>query len=236
MIEFVLDDLGFTPASGDKRAQVVNPRICTQDVVVDRMVASGSGITRSQAIGALTCLMDVLCDITQEGATFTLDILHSEFSITGTFESADSHFERKHHRIVLHIRPRGRLARIVEGLVPQKLPATLSGPVVTGVHDLTTETTDDRLTMGGGMRITGLKMKLDGDDPSVGLYIMPASGEQVKLTKPSILVNKPSEIIAMIPVLTPGACHIKIITQYSGGSKPLKTPHTVVYDRVLILV
>jgi hypothetical protein len=45
-------------------------------------------------------------------------------------------------------------------------------------------------------------------------------------------VNRPAELIAVIPNLAPGGYRLKIVTQYSSG-KMLKSPHTAVFDKPL---
>ena len=45
--------------------------------------------------------------------------------------------------------------------------------------------------------------------------------------------NMPSELTAIIPSLTAGKYHIKLVTQYSGGTKELKTTKSLTYDMEL---
>jgi hypothetical protein len=51
-------------------------------------------------------------------------------------------------------------------------------------------------------------------------------------TQNDIVVNNPSEVIAVIPPLSAGTYRVRIITQYTSG-KPLKTPHTFTFDKDL---
>jgi hypothetical protein len=49
-----------------------------------------------------------------------------------------------------------------------------------------------------------------------------------------IPVNKPSELMVVIPALAAGSYKLEIVTQFSGTSKrPLKEPRTAVFERVL---
>jgi hypothetical protein len=47
------------------------------------------------------------------------------------------------------------------------------------------------------------------------------------------VVNKPGEIIAVIPNLDAGTYQARIITQYSSNSRLLKTLHSFTYSKTL---
>jgi malate/lactate dehydrogenase len=57
-------------------------------------------------------------------------------------------------------------------------------------------------------------------------------GAEVKVDPSDIVVNNPSELIALIPSLTAGTYRARIVTQYSG-SRLLKVPHTYTFDKLL---
>jgi len=71
--------------------------------------------------------------------------------------------------------------------------------------------------------LTGNKIKIEGDESSVGMYFVPVDGSlpPVKVTR--LNENNPSSIRGIIPNFDAGDCKIEIRTQYSGTSgKPLK--------------
>ncbi|MHB9295603.1 hypothetical protein PilKf_01350 [Pillotina sp. SPG140] len=114
----------------------------------------------------------------------------------------------------------------------KKVIAVSSGTVIISVIDIKTGSVNGTLTPGRDLKITGVKIKIAGDDPDVGLYFVPASGTPVKADPSDFVINNPSEVIALIPALTPGVWQVRIVTQYSG-SKDLKTPRTVTFDKEL---
>jgi hypothetical protein len=70
----------------------------------------------------------------------------------------------------------------------------------------------------------------------VGLYFVPAGGGvEVKVDPSDIVVNNPSELIALIRSLSAGTYRVRIITQFSSSGQLLKVPHTVTYDKDLTL-
>ncbi|MDR1867272.1 MAG: DUF4469 domain-containing protein, partial [Treponema sp.] len=115
------------------------------------------------------------------------------------------------------------LRKAVADIKVKKVIAVSSGTVIISVIDIKTGSVNGTLTPGRDLKITGVKIKIAGDDPDVGLYFVPASGTPVKADPSDFVINNPSEVIALIPALTPGVWQVRIVTQYSG-SRDLKTP------------
>ena len=84
------------------------------------------------------------------------------------------------------------------------------------------------------LRISGSRIKIDGENTENGVYfINQETYERVKV-RSKIPVNKPSELMVVIPALAAGAYKLEIATQFSGTSKkPLKKPRSTLFDKVL---
>jgi hypothetical protein len=57
--------------------------------------------------------------------------------------------------------------------------------------------------------------------------------EEVKVDSSEYVVNNPSELIIVIPDLKKGSWRLRLVTQYSTGQKCLKTPQSILFDKVL---
>jgi predicted histone-like DNA-binding protein len=109
---------------------------------------------------------------------------------------------------------------------------------ITWIADLVSGTANETLTPGGSVRLSGLKMKIEGSDETVGLKLLHVETQtlhNVPLT--AIPVNKAREIIFVVPQGLPtGHWQIRIVTQFSGTSgKPLKTTRTCTAEPVLTI-
>ena len=78
------------------------------------------------------------------------------------------------------------------------------------------------------------KIKIEGESAENGVYfINQETNERVKVSS-KIPVNKPSELMVVIPALAAGSYKLELVTQYGGNSKHLlKEPRNTVFDRVL---
>ncbi|GMO58652.1 MAG: hypothetical protein Ta2A_04290 [Treponemataceae bacterium] len=97
------------------------------------------------------------------------------------------------------------------------------------VQDIDSETNDSELSVGGNIVILGHKIKVEGDDSTVGVYFVNQSdGARVKVAK-HLAENRDAKIIAVAPALASGTYRVEIVTQYAKGGTPLKEPRTIHY-------
>jgi hypothetical protein len=234
MLEYTLEDNELTQNPGDLRAQVVNVTSYTQNDVIDRILDMGAGLTRSDVVAVFEAEKQVVSKIVEEGGAVNTELFNAFPSIGGVFEGPDVPFDHNRHRVKINLHPGVALRAAVQGVKTKRLAAALTGTVITSVTDLKTGSVNDQLTPGRDVKISGMKLKIIGNKAELGLYFMPlGGGAEVKVDPSDIVVNNPSEVIAVIPSLPAGPYHIRIVTQYSSSGKPLKTPHSFTFEKEL---
>ena len=110
-----------------------------------------------------------------------------------------------------------------------------SGAIINTVTDVTTGEVNSRLTPGGGVILTGTKIKIDGDELKVGITLTnQATFEVIAIPATSLLLNEPKKIIFLAPnTLVNGDYKLNITTQYSTSGILLKEPHIYTFDYLL---
>jgi hypothetical protein len=148
--------------------------------------------------------------------------------IGGTFNKASDPVDAGKHKINFSFRASSRLREIAS-----KIAVEIEGMAdVTGyideVVDIHTASVDETLTPGGAFTIFGHKIKVDGDDPAVGVWFVGrADGNRTKVGE-RFVENGPSKVIALIPGgLAAGIYTLEIVTLYSSGGTGLKAPRTI---------
>ena len=64
--------------------------------------------------------------------------------------------------------------------------------------------------------------------PAVGIVLIDEKGTETKLPMDMIAVNNPSEVLVLLPPdLTDGIYELRLTTQYTSGTRQLKTPHDI---------
>jgi len=149
-------------------------------------------------------------------------------NIGGTFDSEKEAYDHKKHPISFCLRTRAAMRRLVKHIAVE----------VDGLADSTgwiDEFTDFNLDSVNGIflednifKISGHKIKIAGDDPACGVYIVPvnAPAKAAKVTR--IAENTTSTIIGRAVSTRQKYNKIEIRTQFSGSDTSLlKTPRTI---------
>ena len=86
-----------------------------------------------------------------------------------------------------------------------------------------------RVKAGRAFTLYGRNIKVQGDDPSVGITLTDAEGEVTKIEGDMIIQNDPKKLVFLVPAtLEDGEYDLKVVTQYAaGGNRFLKTPRSV---------
>ena len=101
---------------------------------------------------------------------------------------------------------------------------------VSGTTDAATRATDRTATPGYPFTVEGNYLKLVGDDPTVGIYLVNEEGEETRIDPAMVAVNEPKKLVFIIPAtVEAGTYTLRIVTQYSGGNTASlrKTPRIV---------
>ncbi|MDR1221140.1 MAG: DUF4469 domain-containing protein [Treponema sp.] len=232
MLEYTLEANELTANPNDLRAQVVNVSSYSQADLVDRIMKIGAGLTRSDIISVLEAEKQVVADVVAEGGAVTTELFNAFPSISGVFDSPDAPFDPAKHKAHIKLHPGIALRNAVADIKTKRVAAVVTGTVITAVTDLKTGAINETLTPGRDMKVSGVKLRIAGTDPAVGLYFVPAAGDAVKADISDVVVNNPSELIALVPALPAGTYRVRIATQYTSG-KLLKAPHTFTFDKEL---
>lgn len=119
-------------------------------------------------------------------------------------------------------------------------PAT-TGPYIAGmVSAMQTAGSKEVIPMRAGEMavITGNKLKVVGDDPSVGIHLTSADNPETTfhITAAQIAPNMPKKLQFVLPAgITEGAWQLEVTTQYSGGSHVTKQPRTFTLQRPIYI-
>jgi hypothetical protein len=155
--------------------------------------------------------------------------------VKGVFTSPTEAFDPAKHTVMAEFRQGAELRRELGMVNVQILGKAESGFFIAEVTDLRTKSVNDLLTPGRNARITGGKLKVEGSDPSCGVYFVnEADLSRVKVDEADIVENQNAHLLVIVPALQAGTYRLEVTTQYmSSGSKLLKEPRTASFDRLL---
>jgi hypothetical protein len=199
-------------------------------VCAEAVTRGGSDLNYDTMVDAVNAYFDEAFYQLADGFSVENHYFSVHPKIGGTFDHADAKADREKNPIDFTFRKRQELRNVISRTTIEIEGAAESGAYIAEALDVTSGTTDEQLTSGGVLTILGSRIKIAGDDPSCGLYLVnTVDGTSVKVTG-NFVDNQRNRLSVQLPVLAPGTYKVRVITQFSSGGIPLKEPRQVDYD------
>ena len=172
-----------------------------------------------------------LCD----GFSVNTSWYNASIHIRGVFTSLTESFDPAKHSVMVEFRQGMELRRELAMVNVDILGKADSGFFIAEVFDVRTGSVNDLVTPGRNAKISGSKLKVEGDDSSCGVYFVnEADGTRIKVDDEDIVENVNAHLLIIVPALPSGTYRLEVSTQFTTGSgRFLKTPRTTVFDRLL---
>ena len=233
MLKYALIENQLTGRPDDYSAQVYASKTFDKNAFISRLLKKGYLMTKTDAIAAINAIEDTVVEILREGGTINLPLLNISFTVSGVFEGPLDNFDGKRHKLNIKLNKGVLLRETEKRIVMEKTVAVTPQPIVLEVKDSLSGKVNEMLTPNGVIEVRGVNIKIVGEEPECGLWFTNEDGKDEKATV--FIENKPSAVIAVIPVLAPGTYQLKVVTQYtSSGSGVLKKPKICIYSKILI--
>ncbi|MDR0638037.1 MAG: DUF4469 domain-containing protein [Spirochaetaceae bacterium] len=202
--------------------------LSVEQVCAEAVTRGGSDLNYDTMVDAVNAYFDEAFYQLADGFSVENDYFSIHPKIGGTFDHAGAKADKEKNPVNFAFRKRQELRDVISRITVEIEGAAESGAYIAEVLDVASGATDERLTSGGVVTILGSRIKIDGVDPSCGLYLVQADGTSIKAAG-NLVDNQRNRISAQLPVLSPGPYWVRIITQFSGGGSPLKDPRQIDY-------
>jgi hypothetical protein len=155
--------------------------------------------------------------------------------VRGVANSPEERYDRKKHTLLFDFHQGALLRKELENVEVEILGVANTDVLVAQVIDMKTGSVNDLLTPNRNLKIDGRRIRIAGDSTANGIYFVnQTTCERTKVDDSDIIINKPSEVIVLIPELEAGKYLLEMTTQYGGNTKALlKEPRTAIFDREL---
>jgi len=236
MLKYSLRENLLTPAPDDYMAQAADVRSYTLDEIIDAMMDKGTTLTRADVAATLQVYGEVVSAIIKDGSAVNTPLFNTSMSVTGVFNGANDAFDKKRHTVNLNITAGTLLREAAAKVKCEKTEGASTDPYITEVTDIVSGKTNDVLTKGGVVQITGSRLKFDVTDAAQGIFFVPETGapEGAAVRADVIAENKPARLMAIIPAgLAAGTYYVEVRTKVIGSSQKSKTLKTGRFDKPL---
>ena len=230
-----LYDLTLTERKDDRFGRVVTTKSLTEDDLIAIAVSRRTDLNANTLKASINILQEIASEQIANGASVSFGLGYFNLGVNGVFIGDSAKWDPSIHSLSVRVTPTADLRNAVKASTVDVRGMAASGLVINSVTDVTSGEVNSRLTPGGGVNLTGNKIKIDGDNATVGISLTNEETKEVTMiAKTAVLVNDPSKITFVVPAGLPsGDYKLTITTQYSSSVQSLKEPRSYTFDYVL---
>lgn len=178
--------------------------------------------------------LEEMTSFIEDGKKVNTGYFSAQANVKGSFNSLGDMYDNERHKVEVVFSTGTIIRRRAKGLGAEVLKVDNSTHCIGTVIDAQTKVQVDKLIENKLLVIKGKKLKIVGNDPSVGLYLVHSeSGKELHFPAPALYENSNATLKFLVPDLQPGSYKLKICTQYAGNTTPLTKPCTFTYLRDL---
>lgn len=198
-----------------------------EERILAEMKAEDTGLRPETILHVFELEKRVIKRLLMTGHAVNTGLYHASVAFRGLVKN--STWNPDENQIAVNFNPGADLREAIRQTRVNILGPKPAGISVTGMEDVATKAIDASATAGRAFTLSGQNIRINGDDPSVGLTLTDEDGTETKVTQDLWVINNPSKVTFIIPAgLTAGTYTLRLTTQYGGNSqRQLKAPRTV---------
>lgn len=225
-----LYDNAVTERKGDYAAKARITGTIRNSEIADRILARGSEFRKDTIEHILKMADEEKVTAIAQGKSVIDGLGQYLITISGVFEGEKAPFESAKHKLGVSFTTSQLMRNTMKNISVDTSTAS-TGPVINSITDSTTGEKDQTLTSGSAAVISGVNIKVMGEDPANGVFFTKTDGTPLKA---SLLIhNNPSELTVIMPVMATGEYTLSITTQYSTNNKLVKESRTYTFPVLL---
>ncbi|MDR1553847.1 MAG: DUF4469 domain-containing protein [Prevotellaceae bacterium] len=230
-----LYDLTITERKDDRFGRVVTSKSLKEDDLIKLAVARRTDLSPATLRASLDILKEIAIEQITNGASVYFGLGYFSLIVNGTFIGDHAKWDPTKHSLHVKAAASVALREAIETTQVNVRGMSQSGIVINSVHDVASGEDNAHLTPGGGVSLSGNKIKIAGESHDNGIYLTNLNTQEVTaIAANAVIVNDPSKVSFIVPNgLLAGDYKLSITTQYSSGTNLLKEPRTYVFDYVL---
>jgi hypothetical protein len=229
-----LYDLVFTPRKDDRIGRIVS----TGSVKIDDLIAIAVSRRSDISPQLMKAVYDLLREIALEEVCsmkhVEFGLTHNRFGCDGIFIGDHPAWNPEVNSLSLISAAAADVRAATKDIEVEVLGMASSGTYINSLTDVVSGKVNTCITSGGGVNLSGVKIRIAGDAEGVGLHLTEINtGAVTDVPKTSVLINDPSSVTFIVPADLPAGDYKLSITTQFAHSSILKEPRTYVFDYVL---
>ncbi|WP_421919159.1 DNA-binding domain-containing protein [Marinifilum sp.] len=202
----------------DCMAKSVNSVVKTEEDLFKSLTAPGSILKDVEVKAVKSEIWKTIISFLEEGYGYRDENISIRLDISGKFEDKDDRFDPDRHKVNISIVPGKSLKKACKEIKPQFVKATSVKPEIESVYDWISDTSDDVLSPGGTLEISGEDLKIYTQPTGQGVFfINKSNGQETLAAMPRM--NEPKMLSLRVPELVAGTYRIEIRNSARNAKK-----------------
>ncbi len=232
-MDYFLIDNPLTPDPKDRVAIVTGVKTFDATAIIRRMKLRGNLLTETDMRAAIFAYEDEIGLIVEEGGGINTNLFNAQPSIAGKFDNANDTFDPSRHKLNYNLSFTKSIREKAAKIKTHKVVTPENGPVITAIRYSVSGLIDGTLSAGSTLEITGVRLKVFTEMDDNGVYFVARDGAGHKAA--TLVENKPSRLIALLPPLPGGTYTLEVRTNFMGVKAPGKQLRKVQYSQPLTM-
>lgn len=230
-----LYDLTLTERKDDRFGRVVTTKSLNENDLINIAVSRRTDLNPSSLRSSIELLKEIAREQIANGASVAFGLGYFNMAVNGVFIGDNAKWDSTKHSLAVRVTPTADLRTSVSAASVDVRGMAEIGTVINSVTDVTSGEINSRLTPGGGVNMTGSKIRITGDNPANGIILTnQATNDTTVIPLNAILTNDPSKVSFVVPATLPkGDYKLSIATQFSTAAQQLKEPRIFSFDYIL---
>jgi multidrug efflux pump subunit AcrA (membrane-fusion protein) len=231
-----LFDNPLTERTDDRYGRVVNVASVNEDTLIERAIANGFNGNAASMKATYQALKQEALKAIVRGEIVHFGLGYLVLDVEGVFLGDVPVWNPEKHKLVASITATKELHETLKATPVKILGMAPDRAAIAQVTDVVSGKTNEVLTPGGMVNVKGSRIRIEGDEPTVGLFLTNQDTQEViQIPVTSIGMNDPSKVMFVAPTgLAAGSYLMSIVTQSSGNSKILlNKPRTITFIQIL---
>jgi hypothetical protein len=230
-----LYDLKLSERPDDRFGRVIITKSLNEEDLINIAVKQGTDLNAATLRAAIDILKSIAFTEIANGASVEFGPAIFYLAVKGVFIGNRASWDPVVNSLQMKAISNTEFRAILKNIHVSMQGMANSGTVINTLIDMASGEENKRLTPGGAVNLTGLKIRIAGDDSTNGLALInQSSGETYDIPMTSVPVNTPKKVSFIVPShLPPGGYKLRITTQYTTGKNLLKEPRTYLFNQAL---
>jgi hypothetical protein len=230
-----LYDLPLTVRTDDRAGKVVIPKSLREIDLIGIAVKRRTDLNPTTLRSSLDILKEIAIEQIANGSSVQFGLGFFSLGVKGVLIGDHPKWDPEVNSLRVKVASSVELREVIKNVHVHVRGMASSGTFVNHLIDKSSGEENSTLTPGGGVNLTGIKIKIAGESDENGIRLIEQnSGVEYPIPMETILVNDPKKVTFIVPIDLPvGDYKLSLTTQYSSSNTLLKEPRTYLFDYML---